>query len=149
MIVLLVTPFSDAARSTPGSWCAGSPGSFARGLRGTAAAGGLQMGNAAAGQTLQPTALVHEAWLRLARENLGTVHSRTHFFAAAAEAMRHILINRARRKKAVKHGGGQQRVDCCNIVPLYGCTCCCKIGNRRTCYRTEALCCRSCWRCWI
>lgn len=64
------------------------------------------------GHTLQPTALVHEAWLRLVG-NDGEVQfqNRSHFFAAAAEAMRHILIDRARRKRALRHGGGQQRVD--------------------------------------
>jgi RNA polymerase sigma factor (TIGR02999 family) len=71
-----------------------------------------KMACAAAGQTLQPTALVHEAWLRLAGEGTEVrFHSRTHFFAAAAEAMRHILIDRARRKHAARHGGGQQRLD--------------------------------------
>jgi RNA polymerase sigma factor (TIGR02999 family) len=59
------------------------------------------------GQTLQPTALVHEAWLRVAsNENRGW-DGRAHFFAAAAEAMRRILIENARRKRALKHGGGQ------------------------------------------
>src|SRR5947207_1707557 len=70
-----------------------------------------RMANEAAGQTLQPTALVHEAWMRLvAREN-PKFANRSHFFAAAAEAMRRILIDNARRKRAVRHGGGQQRVD--------------------------------------
>jgi RNA polymerase sigma factor (TIGR02999 family) len=65
----------------------------------------------APGQTLQPTALVHEAWLRLTgNENL-TWDSRAHFFAAAAEAMRRILIENARRKHAARHGGGLQRVN--------------------------------------
>jgi RNA polymerase sigma factor (TIGR02999 family) len=64
------------------------------------------------GQTLQPTALVHEAYLRL----VGADHkqpwdSRAHFFAAAAEAMRRILVERARRKGRVRHGGGLRRVD--------------------------------------
>lgn len=64
------------------------------------------------GQTLQPTALVHEAWLRLAgREDDAPFRDRTHFVAAAAEAMRHILIDHARRKRAVRHGGGQVRVE--------------------------------------
>ena len=63
------------------------------------------------GQTLQPTALVHEAWLRLTREENARWDGRTHFFAAAAEAMRRILIESARRKRAVRHGGGQQRLD--------------------------------------
>jgi len=62
------------------------------------------------GITLQPTALVHEAWLRLGGENLRGWESRAHFFAAAATAMRSILVDRARRRQAVRHGGGQQRV---------------------------------------
>jgi RNA polymerase sigma factor (TIGR02999 family) len=71
-----------------------------------------KMASAAGGQTLQPTALVHEAWMRLAGGDNGVqFHSRTHFFSAAAEAMRHILIDRARRKQALRHGGGQQRLD--------------------------------------
>jgi RNA polymerase sigma factor (TIGR02999 family) len=70
-----------------------------------------QMANEAPGQTLQPTALVHEAWLRLAGNNTPHFANRAHFFAAASEAMRRILIESARRKQAVRHGGGQQRVD--------------------------------------
>jgi RNA polymerase sigma factor (TIGR02999 family) len=70
-----------------------------------------KMANEAAGQTLQPTALVHEAWLRLVGNENQKWAGRGHFFAAAAEAMRRILIDRARRKRAVRHGGGQQRVD--------------------------------------
>ena len=62
-------------------------------------------------QTLQPTALVHEAWLRLGGEEQPTWDNRTHFFCAAAEAMRRILIDRARSKQAVRHGGGQERLD--------------------------------------
>jgi RNA polymerase sigma factor (TIGR02999 family) len=62
-------------------------------------------------QTLQPTALVHEAWLRLGGDEQPTWQNRTHFFCAAAEAMRRILIDRARRKQAVRHGGRQQRLD--------------------------------------
>lgn len=58
-----------------------------------------------AGQTLQPTALVHEAWLRLSAENHPWANRR-HFFAAAAEAMRRILIERARKRQRVRHGGG-------------------------------------------
>ena len=61
--------------------------------------------------TLQPTALVHEAWLRLGGDEQPTWENRTHFFCAAAEAMRRILIDRARRKQAVRHGGGQKRCD--------------------------------------
>ena len=62
------------------------------------------------GQTLQPTALVHEAWLRLADGQPQHWNSRNHFFMAAAEAMRRILVERARRKARLKRGGGQQRV---------------------------------------
>src|SRR5258707_14180130 len=59
------------------------------------------------GQTLQPTALVHEAYLRLVGPaDAGRWNDRGHFFAAAAEAMRHILVDNARRKRRVKHGGG-------------------------------------------
>lgn len=70
-----------------------------------------RMAKEAAGHTLQPTALVHEAWLRLAGDQDQTWEGRAHFFAAAAEAMRRILIDRARRKRAVRHGGEQQRLD--------------------------------------
>ena len=64
------------------------------------------------GQTLQPTALVHEAWLRVAGGESGQHwQNRGHFFAAAAEAMRRILIDNARRKHARRHGGGQERVN--------------------------------------
>lgn len=64
------------------------------------------------GQTLQPTALVHEAWLRLVDEN-GQAHfqNRAHFFGAAAEAMRRILVEAARRKNAVRRGGRQEHLD--------------------------------------
>src|SRR5882757_9415865 len=70
-----------------------------------------RMSNEAQGHTLQPTALVHEAWLRLAGDENKKWDGRAHFFAAAAEAMRRILIDRARRKLAARHGGGQQRVE--------------------------------------
>jgi len=70
-----------------------------------------KMAHAAPGQTLQPTALVHEAWLRLIGEQQEHWNSRGHFFAAAAEAMRRILVERARRRSAEKHGGGLRRVD--------------------------------------
>ena len=70
-----------------------------------------KMANEAAGHTLQPTALVHEAWLRLTGKDNHKWGGRAHFFGAAAEAMRRILIDRARRKRAVRHGGDQQRVD--------------------------------------
>ena len=62
-------------------------------------------------QTLQPTALVHEAWQRLVGKDNPQFANRAHFFSAAAEAMRRILIDSARRKRALRHGGGQQRVD--------------------------------------
>ncbi|MCI0539457.1 MAG: sigma-70 family RNA polymerase sigma factor [Verrucomicrobiales bacterium] len=62
------------------------------------------------GQTLQPTALVHEAWLRLVGPDPQFWNSRSHFFAAAAEAMRRILIANARRKRREKHGGALERV---------------------------------------
>lgn len=63
------------------------------------------------GLTLQPTALVHEAWLRIGADRQPSWKSRAHFFGAAAEAMRRILIERARRRQAVRHGAGQERVD--------------------------------------
>jgi RNA polymerase sigma factor (TIGR02999 family) len=62
------------------------------------------------GQTLQATALVHEAWLRLGGDQQAAWQNRAHFFAAAAEAMRRILIDNARRKKAQRHGGNVERV---------------------------------------
>ena len=70
-----------------------------------------KMAHEPANQTLQPTALVHEAWLRLSREEEVRWQNRGHFFAAAAEAMRRILIERARKKARPKHGGDQQRVE--------------------------------------
>jgi RNA polymerase sigma factor (TIGR02999 family) len=70
-----------------------------------------RMSNEAPGQTLQPTALVHEAWLRLTGKENVKWEGRAHFFGAAAEAMRRILIENARRKKALRHGGGQHRLD--------------------------------------
>jgi RNA polymerase sigma factor (TIGR02999 family) len=70
-----------------------------------------KMANEAAGHTLQPTALVHEAWLRLAGNQNQDWKGRAHFFAAAAEAMRRILIDKARRRRAVRHGGAQERVE--------------------------------------
>jgi RNA polymerase sigma factor (TIGR02999 family) len=62
------------------------------------------------GQTLQATALVHEAYLRLVEAECRNWNSRNHFFMAAAEAMRRILIERARRKRGLKHGGDRERV---------------------------------------
>jgi RNA polymerase sigma factor (TIGR02999 family) len=63
------------------------------------------------GQTLQPTALVHEAYLRLARGQGPAWEGRRHFFGAAAQAMREVLIEQARRKGSLKRGGGAQRVE--------------------------------------
>src|SRR5215467_935096 len=74
-----------------------------------------RMARESPGQTLQPTALVHEAWLRLGGDAQPTWQNRTHFFSAAAEAMRRILIDRARSKQAQRHGGGQARVDLSNV----------------------------------
>ncbi len=70
-----------------------------------------KMAAEAPGQTLQATALVHEAWLRLAGKDGARYANRGHFFAAAALAMRRILIGNARRKQRQKHGGGWQRMD--------------------------------------
>jgi RNA polymerase sigma factor (TIGR02999 family) len=71
-----------------------------------------KMAHESEGQTLQPTALVHEAWLRLAGANAERpFQGRTHFMAAAAEAMRLILIDRARRRKAQKRGCGAKKLD--------------------------------------
>jgi RNA polymerase sigma factor (TIGR02999 family) len=70
-----------------------------------------RMANEAPGQTLQATALVHEAWLRLVGSNQSLWNSRGHFFGAAAEAMRRILLERARKKARIRHGGGLERVD--------------------------------------
>jgi RNA polymerase sigma factor (TIGR02999 family) len=70
-----------------------------------------KMARESANQTLQPTALVHEAWLRLVGDDSPQFANRAHFFGAAAEAMRRILIDKARHKKAIRHGGDQQRVD--------------------------------------
>ena len=64
-----------------------------------------------AGHTLQPTALVHEAWLRLAASDAPNWENRGHFFAAAAEAMRRILVDHARRKQSLKRGGGAEREE--------------------------------------
>jgi len=70
------------------------------------------------GQTLQATALVHEAYVRLVGTESQNWDSRGHFFAAAAEAMRRILVDKARSKKALKHGGNRMRmrVDECQLV---------------------------------
>ncbi len=70
----------------------------------------LKLARERPGQTLQATALVHEAWLRIAGDDPHTWNGRAHFFGAAAEAMRRILIDNARRKLAVRHGGEMERV---------------------------------------
>lgn len=70
----------------------------------------VRMAGEAAGHTLQPTALVHEAWLQLVGAGEQSWQNRRHFFGAAAEAMRRILIINARRKSALKRGGDQKRV---------------------------------------
>jgi RNA polymerase sigma factor (TIGR02999 family) len=71
-----------------------------------------KMSNEASGHTLQPTALVHEAWLRLVPDaEQHQFENRAHFFGAAGEAMRRILVESARRKKRLKHGGDLERVD--------------------------------------
>ena len=79
-----------------------------------------KMAHDAPGQTLQATALVHEAYLRLLDgEPDRPWNSRGHFFAAAAEAMRRILVENARRKRRLKHGGARQRVDLADADPCY------------------------------
>jgi len=70
-----------------------------------------KMASESPGQTLQPTALVHEAWLKLVGQENRKWQDRNHFFAAAAEAMRRILVDNARRKRTLRHGGGQRRVE--------------------------------------
>src|SRR5262245_2627651 len=77
-----------------------------------------KMAQEPAGQTLQPTALVHEAWLRLMGSETPNFQNRAHFFSAAAEAMRRILIDRARRRRTQRHGGGYERVhlDDCDLA---------------------------------
>ena len=70
-----------------------------------------KMAGEAPGHTLQPTALVHEAWLQLGGDRQPTWVNRAHFFGAAGEAMRRILVDRAREKQALKRGGNLERVD--------------------------------------
>ena len=73
---------------------------------------GQRLANEAPGQTLQATALVHEAWLRLTEgDEAACFENRGHFFAAAAEAIRRILIERARRRNALRHGSGMRPLD--------------------------------------
>jgi RNA polymerase sigma factor (TIGR02999 family) len=80
-----------------------------------------KMHGEAAGHTLQPTALVHEAWLRLGADAQPRWQNRAHFFTAAAEAMRRILIERARRRKASRHGGDLQKIELDDIeIPAPG-----------------------------
>src|SRR5262245_9965714 len=69
------------------------------------------MAHEAAGQTLQPTVLVHEAWLRLGGNTQSAWQNRAHFFSGAAEAMRRILVENARYKLRLKRGGGRERVE--------------------------------------
>ena len=76
-----------------------------------------KMANESGTQTLQPTALVHEAWLRLGGPKQGPWQNKGHFFGAAAEAMRRILIERARRRARLKHGAGKPDVDISQIDP--------------------------------
>jgi RNA polymerase sigma factor (TIGR02999 family) len=71
----------------------------------------LKMAQEMPGQTLQPTALVHEAWLRLGADAQPQWQNRAHFFGAAAEAMRRILVERARQRTAQKRGGGADHVS--------------------------------------
>ena len=70
-----------------------------------------KMAKESPGQTLQPTGLVHEAWLKLVGNDQSSWQNRSHFFSVAAESMRRILIDRARRKARQRHGGEYQRVD--------------------------------------
>lgn len=72
---------------------------------------GRMLAREAPGQTLQPTALVHEAWLRMVGQGQEAPTGRAHFFAVAAEAMRRILVEAARRRRALKRGGGAARVE--------------------------------------
>jgi len=74
-----------------------------------------RMAREAAGHTLQPTALVHEAWLRLVGNTEQSWRNRAHFFGAAVEAMRRILIERARRKSRIKRGSGQALLDLADL----------------------------------
>jgi len=74
-----------------------------------------KMAHEAAGQTLQPTALVHEAWLRLGGDEVQNWENRAHFFFSAAEAMRRILVDQARRKKTLRRGSGQPLVPLTNL----------------------------------
>lgn len=76
-----------------------------------------RLANERPGQTLQATALVHEAWMKLAHESDRNFNDPQHFYCAAATAMRRILIDNARRKKAVRHGGDLQRTTLGDVAP--------------------------------
>lgn len=77
-----------------------------------------KLGRESAGHTLQPTALVHEAWLRLVDQRVPQAwNSRGHFYSAAAEAMRRILVEAARRRSRIKRGGGLRRVSLTDVDP--------------------------------
>jgi RNA polymerase sigma factor (TIGR02999 family) len=77
-----------------------------------------RMSRQAPGQTLEPTALVHEAYLRLVGKPAWPVESRKHFFFAAARAMRDILVERARSKAGPKHGGGRRRLELTDAIAV-------------------------------
>lgn len=76
-----------------------------------------RMGKLSPGQTLQPTALVHEAYLRVIGDMDPGWEGRGHFFGAAAQAMRQIIVDQARRKAAVQHGGDRERIDLAEATP--------------------------------
>jgi RNA polymerase sigma factor (TIGR02999 family) len=78
----------------------------------------FKLANEAPGQTLQATALVHEAWMRLVGTESYNFNDRAHFFRTAAEAMRRILIDRARRRQTKRHGAGFKRVDLDTFEPV-------------------------------
>jgi RNA polymerase sigma factor (TIGR02999 family) len=71
----------------------------------------VKMAGESAGHTLQPTALVHEAWIKLSGNRAPGFDNRAHFFSCAAEAMRRILVESARRKQSLKRGGGAERIE--------------------------------------
>jgi RNA polymerase sigma factor (TIGR02999 family) len=77
----------------------------------------VKLAGEAPGQTLQPTALVHEAWLRLSQQTDARWKNREQFYAMAAEVMRRILVDRARRRRSIKHGGQLERVDLDAVEP--------------------------------
>jgi RNA polymerase sigma factor (TIGR02999 family) len=102
------TPENKVSGQAPGNTGKDLSKTVYRELRKVAAA---RMANEQAPQTLQATALVHEAWLRVGGDQQPEWASRRQFFSAAAEAMRRILVDRARRRQAIRHGSGQVRVD--------------------------------------